>query len=271
MTAWLWLLLPPLLAGVWFSWRYAWWRPPVPFEQPRILMYHMIRPAIPGARFNKMRVAPETFRAQVAWLAQHGWTFCFVSELIHTPHAPGQRRVALTFDDGYRDNYLNALPVLQEFRAKATLYPVAERSEGFDWSSKKKAARTSGELGREPKLSDAEIAAMLATGLVELGGHGLTHPNLPQLSTAEAEREIAGCKTALEQTFRVPVPTFCYPFGLYGKREIELVQRAGYIGATTTAEGVGGQDPFQFPRIKVSGTEGLFAFRLRLRTGRRSA
>lgn len=271
MTPWLWFFLPALLAGLWFSWRYAWWRPAAPAAQARILMYHMIRPAIPGARFNKMRVAPAAFRAQVAWLAQNGWTFCFVSELIQTPAAPGQRRVALTFDDGYQDNFLNALPVLREFKAKATLYPVVERPAGFDWSTKKKAARTSGELGREPKLSDAEIAAMLASGLVELGGHGLTHPNLPQLSAAEAEREIAGCKTALEQTFHAPVPTFCYPFGLYGPREIELVRRAGFSGATTTAEGVGAADPFQLPRIKISGSEGLFAFRLRLRTGRRGA
>ena len=117
----LWIALPLLAWFIWFSWRYAWWRPPASPETPRILMYHLIREAVPGARFNKMRVAPEAFRRQVAWLTRNGWTFCFVSELIRTPNAPGQPRVALTFDDGYRDNYLAAFPVLREFKAKATM------------------------------------------------------------------------------------------------------------------------------------------------------
>jgi peptidoglycan/xylan/chitin deacetylase (PgdA/CDA1 family) len=66
----------------------------------------------------------------------------------------------------------------------------------------------------------------------------------------------------------VTVPTFAYPFGLYGDREIRLAKEAGYIGAVTTEEGVGGQ-PFALRRIKISGQEGMFAFRLRLRTGKR--
>ena len=64
-------------------------------------------------------------------------------------------------------------------------------------------------------------------------------------------------------------PTFCYPFGLFGLREIELARKAGFIGAVTTEQGIGG-DAFTLPRIKVSGTEGMFAFRLRMRTGRRN-
>jgi len=269
MTPLLWIALPPLAWFIWFSWRYAWWRPTVPPGTPRILMYHLIREAIPGARFNKMRVAPETFRQQVEWLSRNGWTFCFVSELIRTPSAPGQRRVALTFDDGYRDNYLAALPVLHEFKAKATMYPVVDRTPGVDWSTKKKAWHNEGELAREPKISDAEITEMVASGLLELGGHGLTHPNLPQLSEAEAWKEISECKGWLEMTFGKEAPTFCYPFGLYGPREVELVRRAGFIGAVTTAEGVGGPDSFQLSRVKVSGKEGMLGFRLRMRTGRR--
>jgi peptidoglycan/xylan/chitin deacetylase (PgdA/CDA1 family) len=231
-------------------------------------MYHLVREAIPGARFNKMRVAPGDFRRQVEWLARNGWTFCFVSELIRTP-TTGGRRVALTFDDGYRDNYLAAFPVLRELQAKATMYPVVDRTSEVDWSSKKKASRTDGELMREPKITDAEIAEMVDSGLLELGGHGLTHPNLPTLSDEEAWQEISECKKALEQSFGREAPTFCYPFGLYGPREVELVRRAGFIGGVTTVEGVGGLDPFQLSRIKVSGKEGMLGFRLRMRTGRR--
>ena len=64
-------IAPLALAGLaWFSWRYAWWRRTAPLTEPRLLMYHMVREAVPGARFNKMRVAPANFRRQVEWLAR---------------------------------------------------------------------------------------------------------------------------------------------------------------------------------------------------------
>ena len=263
------VLLVVLVAGAWFSFRFGWWRKSVPFDQARILMYHMVREPLAGGRFNKMRVSSGLFRRQVEWLHNDGWTFCFLSEVIENPESP-EKRVVLTFDDGFRDNLVHALPVLKEFAAKATLFPVIHRAQGYDWSTYKKAAHQGGELGREPKLSDAEIKEMLESGLIELGGHSVMHANLPSLTEDEAWNEIHGCKTALESTFKVQAPTFCYPFGLFGPREIELTRKAGFIGAVTTEQGIGGTDPFALPRIKVSGSEGMFAFRLRLRTGRRN-
>lgn len=254
----------------WFTFRFAWWRGTVSYKEPRILMYHMVRGPLKGGRFNKMRVAPDLFEKQVAWLAGNGWTFCFFSEILGE-HANGkEKRVVLTFDDGYQDNLTNALPVLEKYRAKATLFPVIYRKAGYDWSTHKKASHDGGELGNEPKLSDAEISTMLETGLIELGGHSVKHPSLPKLDDEVAWMEIHGCKGALEETFAVNAPTFCYPFGHFGKREIELVKKSGFEGAVTTEQGIGGDDPFALPRVKVSGTEGMFAFRLRMRTGRRN-
>lgn len=255
---------------LWFSFRYAWFRPTVSWSESRILMYHMVREPVERGRFNKMRVSPDLFRRQVEWLARDGWTFCFLSELIAETAPAKEKRVALTFDDGFRDNLTNALPVLREFNAKATLFPVVNRAPGFDWSTQKKASHAGGELGREPKLSDEEIRAMLASGLIELGGHSVNHANLPAIPEEEAWREISGCKASLEETFGIEVKTFCYPFGLLGEREVALAQRAGFVGAVTTREGVGGDDPFRLPRVKISGKEGMFAFRLRIRTGGRS-
>lgn len=271
MTEWLpWLAGgAPLIAAAWFTHRFAWWRATVSEKEPRILMYHMVRDPLPGGRFNKMRVSPELFRTQVAWLHENNWTFCFLSEIVRNPSSQ-VKRVVLTFDDGYLDNLENALPVLRDFQAKATLFPVVKREEGYDWSTHKKKSHDGGELGREPKLSDDQIREMLASGLIELGGHSITHANLPALTEEEARKEIAACKEWLESTFGVPVPTFCYPFGLFGPREEQLCREAGYIAATTTEQGIGSDNPFALPRIKVSGSEGMFSFRLRMRTGRRN-
>ena len=258
-----------LAAALWFSFRFAWWRKSVPATVPRILMYHMVSHPVRGLRFNKMRVSPALFKRQIAWLHQEGWTFCFLSELFRDTATENTKRVVLTFDDGYRDNLLQALPVLKAFQAKASLFPVANRADGYDWSTLKKAGHGEGELGRESKLTDAEITEMLTSGLIEIGGHSLTHANLPVLNAADAWREIAGCKSALESAFGVPAHTFCYPFGLYGAREVELVEKAGFIAAVTTKQGIDVANRFTCSRIKISGTEGMFAFRLRIRTGKR--
>ena len=147
--------------------------------------------------------APAAFERQLQWLTGRGFHFATVSELLDSNPPP--RTVVLTFDDGYADNFTHALPLLQKYRAKATLYLVADREEGSDWSTKKKAHHNTGELAREPKLSDAQVHEMLSSGVFELGAHTLTHANLARLDTVAKQHEIAGSKQWLEERFGVPV------------------------------------------------------------------
>lgn len=265
-----WLLLPLLLAG-WFSFRYAWWRPGVDERHPRILMYHMVSPHRPGARFNGLRVTPQRFEQQLRWLQSRGWTSYTVSELVELGQSLPPKAVAITFDDGFADNCLEALPLLQRYRTKATLYLVADR-HGRDWSVNKKAHHDSGELRTEPKLSDAQVEQMLASGLIELGSHTVTHPNFLRLHQVERQLELQTSKADLEQRFGVPVTSFAYPFGLFHPEDPELVRAAGYSNAVTTEAGIEtalGSRPFTLRRVKISGKDNLLAFSMRMRGGRR--
>lgn len=257
------------VAGAAFSFRYAWWRPAVDYRHPRILMYHMIRSRLPGGRFNKLRVAAAEFERQLEYLVDHGWRFAFLSELGHLPQT--RKTVVFTFDDGFRDNYLAAHPLLVKYGAKATLFLVVDRMER-DWSTTKKAHHDSGELMREQKLTDAELRMMLDSGVWELGAHTLTHALLPDLSDAERRREIAGAKDILENDFGTPVTTFAYPFGIYGAADVATVADAGYTYAVTTEAGISTDldaEALTLKRVKVSGKEGRLGFAIRLRTGRR--
>jgi peptidoglycan-N-acetylglucosamine deacetylase len=67
----------------------------------------------------------------------------------------------------------------------------------------------------------------------EIGAHTLTHPGLPTISAKEAEREVVGSKTVLEQITGSAVNTFCYPRGAYTELHMELVKAAGYRYART--------------------------------------
>ncbi len=257
-----------LVAFAVVSFRYAWWRPRVPDEHPRVLMYHMVREAIPGTRFNKLRVPPAKFAQQLAWLKQHGWHFAFLSELGQGELPP--RTVAITFDDGYRDNLL-ADPILAEHGAKATLFLVEDR-HNVDWSVARKAHHDEGELMREEKLTDPEVMQMLASGRWELGAHTVSHAPLPSLDEGRKRAEIVGGREALEGKFSARVQSLAYPFGLFDDRDVALTREAGYSFAVTTEPGISrnlGAEALRLKRVKVSGTEGMLAFALRMRTGRR--
>ena len=259
-----------LAAGfaLWFSCRYAWWRPPVDYRHPRILMYHMVSEHRRGGRFNKLRVPAAKFERQLAWLVDNGWQFAFLSELAGPVPT---KTVAITFDDGYRDNYLAAHPLLLRYGAKATLFLVVDRFDR-DWSSAKKAHHDSGELAAEQKLADAEVRELLASGVWELGAHTLTHALLPSLEASSREQEIAGGKTALAKEFGADVKSFAYPFGIFEEKDVALAKEAGYAFAVTTEAGISrdiAADALRLPRLKVSGKEGGLGFRLRLRSGRR--
>jgi len=260
-----------LMGFGWFSWRYAWWRSLIDERHPRVLMYHMIRDAIPGARFNGMRVSSSLFDQQIRYLKENDWHFYTVSELIEQWNELPPKSVAITFDDGYADNAEQALPILQKHGAKGTVYLVVDRHQ-TDWSVNKKKKHDSGELKKEPKLKDAQVMELIDSGLVEIGSHTMTHPNFAQIDTESKKKELAQSKNMLEARFGVDIKTFAYPFGILKDEDPDLVKDAGYLGAVTTVSGIDHREhynPFLLKRLKISGKEGMLAFKLRMRTGMR--
>lgn len=265
------LILPLVLFALWFSFRYRWWSGAVDYGRPRILMYHMIRDPVPGTRFNGLRVAPDQFARQLAWLRANGWSFMTLNELTRLGASVPEKSVVLTFDDGYADNFTNALPIMRQYGAKGTLFLVDQR-EHNDWSTKKKAHHDSGELAEEPKLSDEQVRELLASGMFELGAHTFTHPNLPTLGEQERAREIIDIKAHFEARYGVPVTSFAYPFGIFDATDVALAGKAGYTAAVTTNPGIDAAfwlNPLELSRVKISGKEGLFAFKIRIKTGKR--
>lgn len=265
-----WLLLL-LSLTVWFSYRYAWWRLPVSDRFPRILMYHMITTHRSGARFNGLRVTPENFECQLAWLKSNGWETVTMSELLNLGDVRKEKTVALTFDDGFADNLHYALPLLKRYQCKATLYLVVDRHER-EWSTAKKDHHVGGELKSEAKLTDSEVEEILKSGLVELGSHTMTHPNFNSISEFDRVKEIEESRRQLSERFNVPVTSFAYPFGIYKAGDEKLVKQAGYTSAVTTLPGINAfpfEDAFQLKRVKISGKDNLLAFKMRMRGGRR--
>jgi peptidoglycan/xylan/chitin deacetylase (PgdA/CDA1 family) len=99
--------------------------------------------------------------------------------------------------------------------------------------------------------------------------HTLTHPNLTAVAEVTARHEIAGSKVALEARLQRPVTAFCYPAGLYGPRERQLVADAGFRTATTCEPGANSpeSDPLTLRRTAINGSDGIADFRAKLHGG----
>ena len=272
-----WTLGLLLLALILVSGKYCWCRRTIDLGHPRILMYHMVSDHLPKhQRFdaekvkNRLRVEPAMFERQVRWLQRHGWQFLTLTELVALP-SPPRKTVVLTFDDGYRDNYLQAFPILKRYAIKATLFPVVNRFDG-DWSINMRNDRRSAELNAQPMLSHEEVREMLDSGLVEIGSHTLNHAKLHQLDEAAQRREICDSKRILEQTYDFECSSFAYPFGYYDDRAVALVRECGYRCAVTTDVGYDAlerQDPFLLKRVMISGNDNFAGFLLKIYKGRR--
>ncbi|MDQ8936583.1 polysaccharide deacetylase family protein [Acinetobacter rudis] len=264
------ILLILFLFFIGFSYKYAWWKASVDWNQPRVLMYHMVREHIAAAKFNKLRVKPSEFEKQIRWMKQQGFHFVTMQQLQDQWGQHPEKTVAITFDDGYLDNLEQAFPILEKYNVPATIYVVVDRHER-DWSTYKKAHHNSGELMREAKLSDQQVQFLAQTGLIEIGSHTMTHANLAQLNDEQCLAELVQSKQALEQMTRQTINSFAYPFGIYSERDVLMAKQAGYSNAVTTIEGIdeAHADLMQLKRIKISGKDSLFAVKCRLRLGQR--
>jgi peptidoglycan/xylan/chitin deacetylase (PgdA/CDA1 family) len=116
-------------------------------------------------------------------------------------------------------------------------------------------------------LTSSQVKALRAAGM-SIGAHTITHPILTQLQPSAAFKEITESKARLEAMLGEPVSLFAYPNGKpgrdYGAEHVEMVRRAGFTAAVSTAWGVASaaSDSYQLPRF-TPWDEGPFRYGLR--------
>jgi peptidoglycan/xylan/chitin deacetylase (PgdA/CDA1 family) len=210
-----------------------------------ILMYHYVR-VNPDARdrigFN-LSVTPGDFSRQMDWLAGSGYhpiDFDDLRGYLLGHDALPSRPVVLTFDDGYRDLYTAAYPVLRAHRFKAVAYVPA----GF--------------VNSPASITAEQVLEMDANG-IQIGAHSVSHADLVRLSPADVAHEVRDSRSMLEALLGHPVLDFCYPYGHVNEAVRAAVEAAGFQTATTTQPGVvhAAGDRFLWPRVRVSGGEPL--------------
>ena len=245
--------------------RSAWWQSRTAGRADaagvRILAYHRVSPDR-----DELAVSPSRFREQMEHLATAGYRVVGVGEAVAAlDSAHREPTIGLTFDDGYQDVVDHGLPVLVDLGFRATIFVPTGAIDGthpFSWYE------------RPPPLLDwATIVDLDRDSTIDFGAHTVSHANLLGLDDTAAEREIAGSKEVLESRLGHRVAAFCYPAGLYGAREQELVRASGYEVAVGAEPGPNGPDSDRLGlrRIGVGPRDRLLDFRAKIGGGHDTA
>lgn len=212
-------------------------------------MYHVIGDAPAQAAYPELFVRPRDFIGQMTWLAQrgyHGVTLRRVYEHWAKGTALLPHPIVVSFDDGYRSDDTRARPVLSRLHWPGVLNLEVNN------------------LDAEDALPPWRVRNLIFAGW-EIDAHTITHPDLTAVADEQLWHEVHGSRVALEHRFHVPIDFFCYPAGRYNPHVIAFVQRAGFLGATTTTYGLARPPHFyELSRVRVNGSDGVEGFARKL-------
>ncbi|GAB4448074.1 MAG: hypothetical protein Kow0031_30610 [Anaerolineae bacterium] len=219
-----------------------------------ILMYHYLSDPPPGADAIRrdLSVSPAQFEAQLAYLKEQGYQTISMQQLSYAlsqgrPLPP--KPIILTFDDGYRDAYTYAFPLLQKYGFTATFFVFTQVIDEYNVDF----------------LTWEMVTEMHRAGM-EFGSHSYRHSDLTNRSVDFLVYEILGSKEAIEERIGEPVRFFCYPSGRYDDLTIQVLNSANFWGAVTTQWGTSQSyaDRFEMPRLRMRGNDTIAEFSRKL-------
>lgn len=151
---------------------------------------------------------------------------------VYTPVPLNRAMVSVTFDDGWTNQYTNALPMLQQLGIKSTFYII------------------SGELNDTPNyMTSTQVKDLFNKGH-EIGSHSVSHPDLTTVSQTKLVNEMANSKTTLQNLIGVPVTNFAYPFGAYNSNTLSVGSQY-YQSQRTVNGGLNTKDTFNITQLKI--------------------
>ncbi len=212
-----------------------------------ILAYHQVG-GVDGEIYS---VTVSQFEEQMKYLKKNGYRAISLEDLFNSytgktvlPEKP----IVITFDDGYADNYLTALPIMEQYGMSATVFVVPSL------------------IGTTDYLSWQQVIDMQERN-TEIGSHTISHMGMNEINPTEQRREAAESKAVLESKIGAPIQFFAYPYGQFSADAQKILKEAGYWGACSGLAGLNDTktNSYALKRINVPHPKyGLWEFRLRL-------
>jgi peptidoglycan/xylan/chitin deacetylase (PgdA/CDA1 family) len=216
-----------------------------------VLCYHSV-----STEPRTVSATPEVFAQHLQWLRAH----CEIVPFTHVadaarPQRPGRPVVAITFDDGYGDNYEYAFPLLRRHGVRATFFVTA----GLLEKDPQVMTRFRQDL---PPLEWDQVREMRRAGM-DVGTHTYSHPNLSRLDRAAVEDELRRSKLIVEERLGDAVTAMAYPFGIprrhFTRETMAIASAVGYrYAAAITFRAVRPSPcPLAIPRLPVPPAAGV--------------
>ncbi len=212
-----------------------------------VLYYH----SIDYEKGNELRIPKEKFREQMKYLKDTGYTTLTLNELYnflaYNKPVP-DKSVVITFDDGYKDNYENAFPILKEFGFRATVFMI-----------------TSSINNDKNFLTSSQLKQMDSYG-IDIESHTVNHNKLDGLTCDKQIQTLKDSKEFLEKLLNKKVEYIAYPYGKWNENAIKALKTEGYSMAFTTTGGWANkvQGIYTLDRVYISARHGMDEFKRRL-------
>ncbi|MFO1487508.1 MAG: polysaccharide deacetylase family protein [Verrucomicrobiota bacterium] len=228
-----------------------------------ILMYHSVSddPETGVSPYYRIATRPEIFRQHMELLKAADYRAVDLKTAVRElKHGSDQKMAVVTFDDGYRDFYSAAFPVLKRLDFTASMFlPTA-----FIGSERRS-------FKNRECLTWGEVKEMHAAG-IHFGSHTVNHPKLVELDWPQIKSELADSKTEIEQRLGAAADTFAYPFAFpetnraFVQRLKETLNATGYECCVTTRVGraQAGDDLMQLKRLPANSCDDAKLFRAKL-------
>ena len=216
-----------------------------------ILMYHQISDLPEAQDPKRLAVSPSEFAKQLEFLVENGYQCVPLDRVIEElsgARRPTSKQVAITFDDGFRDFYTTAAPLLQQYKLPATVFMVTGCAGAMsDWRGMSGSSAAS-------IMSWAQVREMVAAGF-QFGSHTVSHPNLITLSSDEIRVEVANSKKKMEDELGRVVDLISYPYGSSDGRVQDIASACGYRAGLGTDRGRG--TAMNIWRVRCDGLDSL--------------
>lgn len=177
-----------------------------------ILMYHYIS----NGPSDPCRITPERFKEHMDFLHKNGYTPILPKQLndyITKGKVLPKKPVLITFDDGYKDNYINAYPVLKKYKFKATFFIIT------DFIGKT--------LDGDTYMTGEQLIH-LNRNKMSINCHTQDHESLKNMSYKDQYREVSDSKDYLEELISKNVDYLAYPYGDYDQTTLNIAKKVGY-------------------------------------------
>jgi len=194
-----------------------------------ILMYHQIMPEDHPHFKKHIAVSPDNLKKQISFLLDEGWKIITIEEYFNYPVGSRPKKVAaLTFDDITKNFVEYAVPVLNELKVKANVFPIQNMTFNLPFHNLKPEG--------VPALTEEDIVQLDQQGFA-IGSHGQSHRNFHKIPIEEAIKEMHESKEWLEGLLGKTIQTICFPIGGIDSDLALAAENLGYTIGISTFKG----------------------------------